>query len=235
MTRLLLDSGNTRIKWMLDDGASGAVVHAGEPAAAVRTLLAGMPDVDELVLVDVTGKVSEAVPGGVRVRSLASEARACGVVNGYADPHRLGADRWAALLGARATTAGAACIVDAGSAITADVLAADGRHLGGWIAPGLQMSLAALAGGTTQVRVAPGEWPSQAPATNTDGAAHGGALHAALGFVERALRAARSVLADEPVLLLTGGDAPQLAPELAGAKMLDDLVLRGLAAWADSR
>lgn len=232
MTRLLLDVGNTRVKYALDGGAPmAAVVHDGDPAAAVLALRGRLGDIDEVALVDVTGQAGPALDGLV-VRQLVSTAAACGVTNGYADPTRLGADRWAALIGAWHRTPRACCVVDAGSALTVDLLDAEGRHLGGWIVPGLAMSAAALARGTARAHAAHEGRAIDGPADNTADAIRGGTVHAALGFIERTRRMAAAEFGGEAALILTGGDATLLAPGLPRAQQVDDLVLCGLAAWA---
>ena len=233
MTRLLLDVGNTRVKYALDRGPMAAVVHGGDVAAAVAWVLRDAGAVDEVALVDVTG-AARTVLGAQSVRELHPSAASCGVVNGYAEPARLGADRWAALIGARALAAGPVLVIDAGSALTCDVLGGDGRHRGGWIAPGLELSLAALAHGTHGARSERRGLPSSAPATETAAALHSGVRHAVLGFIERCTHAAAAELGPGAVRLLCGGDAAALAPDLSDARRVDDLVLRGLAHWLDA-
>lgn len=234
MTRLLLDVGNSRLKYAFDGGPMAAVAHDGDVPAAVRAVLAQAGQPDEIGLVDVTGAAAAALAPAV-VRQLRAGAAACGVRNAYPQPERLGDDRWAALIGARRVHEGACGVVDAGSALTFDVLADDGRHLGGWIAPGRALSWQALAAGTRGARGAPVA-PPDGPATDTAAAIQGGVLHAALGFVERARRAACEALGVETLpLLVTGGDGPALAARLPDATLRDDLVLRGLAAWLAGR
>ena len=77
---------------------------------------------------------------GERVTRFKSEARAGGVVNGYERPAQLGVDRWLAMIGAAGLVNGDCLVIDAGSAITLDLLRADGQHLGGAILPGLNTS-----------------------------------------------------------------------------------------------
>ena len=233
MTRLLLDVGNTRIKYALDRGPMAAVVHEGDVARAMAWVLGDAGAIDEIVFVDVTGAARAALDARA-ARGLVASATACGVVNGYADPVTLGADRWAALIGARALVAGPVLIVDAGSALTFDVLAADGRHLGGWIAPGIGLALAALAAGTRHARSDRPGRPSTTPATSTADALRGGAFHAALGFIDRCRRASAGAVGSDATLVLSGGDAAALAPDVPDARRVDDLVLQGLARWADA-
>ena len=67
------------------------------------------------------------------------QAQQLGVKNLYRKPEQLGADRWAALIGARGLTGSAACVVDAGTAVTVEALSAKGEFLGGAIFPGLHL------------------------------------------------------------------------------------------------
>lgn len=235
MTRLLVDAGNSRIKWAAADGVIRTLAYGGDADASVGALLGAAGDVQSAAIVDVTGAIAEALASRIdEVRVLRAGAEACGVRSGYTDPTLLGADRWAALIGAFVHGAGACCIVDAGTALTCDLLTADGRHLGGWIAPGPALARAALARGTRGVRpIEPGRQGAE-PALNTADAVAGGVALAALGFVERAYGIGTRVLGVEPALLVTGGDAALVAAAFPGAQRIDDLVLRGLAAWADA-
>ncbi|MCA1799386.1 MAG: type III pantothenate kinase, partial [Xanthomonadaceae bacterium] len=100
--------------------------------------------------------------------------------------------------------------------------------------PGPALARAALASGTRGVRpLEPGRHGTK-PARNTADAVAGGVALAALGFVERAYRIGARELGAEPALLVTGGDAELLAAAFPAAQRIDDLVLRGLAAWADA-
>jgi len=78
---------------------------------------------------------------GSDVTRFRSEARSLGVVNGYHEPERLGVDRWLALIAAADLVAGDCMVIDAGSAITLDLLRGNGQHLGGAILPGFNTSL----------------------------------------------------------------------------------------------
>ena len=174
----------------------------------------------------------ELAAGGGALSFLRPAAQACGVRCAYAEPARLGADRWAALLGARGLTGGPCLVVDAGSALTIDAMAAPGRHLGGWILPGLAMMVGALearTGDLAHFRRASAMRVSDGFPTDTRSAMEEGARLAALG----AIAAAQAQLAQHagapPRLLLAGGDAPALHSALENAELVPDLVLRGLA------
>lgn len=234
--KLCLDCGNTRIKWGLRDDnawrATGAV-----PSARPIELLAALtpyPDPDAVVASNVAGpKVETALgvlfPQGVRW-ILAGES-AGDVRNGYATPHHLGADRWAALVGARALHEGPCLVVNAGTATTIDLLHGDGRFPGGLILPGLGLMRRSLAQGTAQLPDTQGAYA--AVPDNTRDAISSGALHATLGAIERMARALAHRDSGAPFCLLSGGNAELLAPHLELPHRIEThLVLHGLARLA---
>src|SRR6056297_1923141 len=155
---LLLDLGNTRLKaaWPLPGGGVRLIGEASHRDQPMREALARILDGQALegrpaLCANVAGpaageQLGEALreTGGGALTFLRAEREFGGVHCGYHDPSHLGADRWAALLGARGLSGEACLVVDAGSALTLDALAPGGRHLGGWILPGLAMMVAAL-------------------------------------------------------------------------------------------
>ena len=246
---LLIDLGNTRIKWAWLS-RSGT---QPEGAAAARTGDGpdGLPFLDSEEAI--TGALACNVAGIELGRKLAglvrerlavelvfvqAQASACGVTAAYANPLNLGADRWAALIGAHALGPADYCIVDAGSTITMDLLLADGRHLGGYIAPGREMSLAAMAKGTAELasrlRNHAGRPGDLAPGADSAEAMEKGTLAAQLGMIRSGMERLATQGGGSPILLLTGGGADDLIAtgELLEARSAPDLVLRGLAALA---
>jgi type III pantothenate kinase len=160
------------------------------------------------------------------------------VQNTYADPARLGADRWHALIGARARFhRGPLAVITSGTATTVDGLAMDGRFLGGVIAPGWDMMRTSLAAGTARLPMAEGEYVAHPD--NTDDAIHTGILDAQLGLIERRVRRIREVAGGAVQVVLSGGRSMQLYRLLqsqSGFSKLahePDLVLRGL--WHHAR
>lgn len=250
---LLIDIGNTRIKWARVlrgrlTAQRSIPSDQGDRAVFARLVGAGS---DPVCAVNVAGPaVERALRAAVRAaglpppRLLASEARtsvAGGLlVNGYREPWRLGADRWAAMLGARALTRGrvALCVIDIGTAMTADFVEADGRHRGGYIVPGPQLAVGSLLAGTQGIRRRAasgavrtgGPWPrSTLPAIEL------GSHVACAGMIERVAREARSTLGSRPRIVLTGGAAPSVLPLVEAAVTHEpDLVLQGLRAWNDA-
>jgi type III pantothenate kinase len=156
-------------------------------------------------------------------------------VNGYTDPQRLGADRWAAVIGAFHSIGGPSCVIDAGTAITVDAVDKAGRHLGGLIAPGPQTTRRALAGATAALRDL-GEGELALLCKDTRSAVTSGGWYAAAGFIEHIAAMLRKELGSELKFLLTGGDAERLKELLRTPLTLaPDLVLQGLAVLAGER
>jgi type III pantothenate kinase len=235
MTVLLLDAGNTRLKWGQHDGArwlaQGVLDYAklGELPQAIAAH--GTPD--RALGANVAGeRVGAAVAAALAAMRVPLQwnapARAqCGVSSSYGDPLQLGADRWAAAIGARELFGVAAVVVGAGTAITVDALTAEGVFLGGLILPGLTLMRDALAEGTAQLPRADGSF-AFFPANTADAIASG-ALNAACGAIERMADYLEASGGVAPVVVLSGGDAAQLAPHLAReTRLVDNLVLEGL-------
>ncbi|MCX7157170.1 MAG: type III pantothenate kinase [Rhodocyclales bacterium] len=230
---LCLDAGNTRLKYGLFDGRSwskqGALDHK-----ALDDLLAKLPEKPARIVAcnvagEATGNRIEALAAqsGLPLDWLTSSFAACGVSNGYDNPRQLGADRWAALIGARALHEGPCAVVMAGTATTIDALDGKGLFRGGLILPGLSLMRAALAHNTAGLPHAAGHYRPHP--TNTDDAIVSGAIHATLGAIERM----QLTLGDAAMCLLSGGAAAELAPHMnLPCRLIDNLVLEGLAVYS---
>lgn len=230
---LCLDAGNTRLKFGLHDGTAWRTQGALD-YTAFDSLLQKLPAAPtRIVACNVAGERAgqdiEALAGRLRLPLdwLQSSAIACGVSNGYDKPQQLGADRWAALIGARSLHSGPCLVVVAGTATTIDTLDGQGRFRGGLILPGLALMRNALARNTAGLPQARGRYRTLP--TNTDDAIVSGAIHATLGAIERM----RATLDADVVCLLSGGAAAELAPHLRKPqRVIDTLVLEGLARYA---
>ncbi len=244
--RLLLDLGNTRLKWALHAPplgwfAHGAVDWQPDMARALELAWTGLPQPTTVIAASVVDTVREAQVANVTERLFAcaprwlrTPASACGVRNAYAEPQRLGVDRFLAMVAARADGHAPCVVAGAGTALTLDALAADGQHLGGLIAPGPQLMQQSLLDATARVRPdRPGDILELAD--NTADAVASGCWQAAAALIERfATRVAKRVGAT-PTLILGGGDAARLAPLLSlPVQLSQDGVLHGLAVWADT-
>ncbi len=230
---LCLDAGNSRLKCGLFDG-SGWRMQGAVNYQAFDDLIGELPEKPTSILAcNVAG---EAVR--LRIKALAnslaipldwfiSSATSCGVTNSYDAPEQLGADRWAALIGARALHSGPSVVAMAGTATTIDILDGNGVFRGGLILPGLALMRTALAHNTADLPNATGQFRSQP--TNTDDAIISGAIHATLGAIERLL----ATLGDDRLCLLSGGAAAELAPHLGVPhRLINNLVLEGLARYS---
>lgn len=231
---VVVDAGNTRVKWGVREAgawvARGVLDHADlsgleaalGPWARARALVAC--SVADAAVGAAVEAAAEAI--GVRVHWVRAEAACAGVSNGYARPEQLGADRWAAALGAWGLLGQSCLVVSAGTATTVDFLVAEAggaRFAGGVILPGVDLMCAALATQTARLPRAKGRcvpWPD-----NTDDAIATGCLQAQAGAIERLHRQ----LPPGAPCLLAGGAAAAVMPLLdLPVRRVDDLVLLGL-------
>ncbi len=237
---LTIDCGNSRVKWGVCRRPGGYA------AAAIDWIAKGAEAIGQLTSLSVKWNFQEE-PEAIVIANVAGQAvavelaqclkrfravpwwiaptvRQCGVSNAYADPARLGADRWAALIGARALHAADCLVVMAGTATTIDVLTANGEFRGGLILPGERLMKHALAERTAGLPLSGGsvtDYPR-----DTGDAIETGCFFAQLGAIERMF----SRLGTERLCLLSGGAAGRMAGHLSiPLRVVDNLVLEGLA------
>lgn len=248
---LLLDAGNSRLKWAtLRHGhfeRGGSFEHGAGMPGELASAAWGELDAPESVLVaNVAGEpLRRALNSWVKrhwkliPEYLQSTAEAFGIRNAYREPQRLGIDRWLALLAARELYSGPLCVIDCGTALTLDVLAQDDRHLGGLIIPGMRLMQEALTGRAEGIRQQIQEASHEQVTllgTDTGSAVAGGTLYAEVAVIDRVLNDLRAEVGQSLRCVLTGGDAPRLQPLLAfRTEHQPDLVLLGLARVARSR
>ncbi len=243
---LLVDAGNTRVKWALAADAPGKgldagdwVTHGAVPHAALERLPAAWlgHGITRVIISNVAGAAMRAELEALLsawLPDLAPEwfvavPELAGLRNGYRNPGQLGSDRFAAALGARTLAPGQALVVaTCGTATTVDAVSADGVFIGGMILPGVGLMLGALARGTAQLpQVATGDLPATF-ADNTQDAILSGCLSAQAGAIERACAAHGAALC-----IVSGGAAGHVAPLLSVPyRLLDNSVLVGLHAAA---
>ena len=244
---LLLDIGNTRIKWArlgpqgLETQQAEAYANWGVTELHERVLLPAGP-VTAIWVSNVGGEhiarvLCEAAlkSSGATPQFVQSDAQFGKVRNAYARPAQLGADRWLCLIGAQTLTRRSVCIVSVGTAMTVDGMDASGQHLGGLILPGPDLMVSSLMRHTSDLaaRAQGGELGAGLFANNTKAAIYQGAVHAAASLVEASIDAMKSRLQEAPMLLLTGGASEHLERLLrTPPQWVPDLVLRGLAAVA---
>lgn len=252
MRSLLVDIGNSRIKWAwLASGCLGkaqAAEYSGwRPKDFVRHIIGSRRDIERIVVASVAAdSVGEGLAAAARLAGapeperVTTRRQACGVTVGYIDPWRLGVDRMLAMIAAhRRFGARAACTVAVGTAMTIDLVGPDGRHWGGAIIPAPSLMVASLLDSTNGIRRrARGGASGRGHALfgrSTRSAVEQGARYAAAAAVDRAVREARALAGRTPKLVLTGGGATDLRPLIRSSSVLiPDLVLEGLAAWCDA-
>ena len=241
---LLVDIGNTFVKWGRYKANSDATAHAScldsghallveIPALAAQ--LCKHPAPAQIVISNVAGtrvratmlRLLENWPDAPSPYWVIPKEQQCRVKNGYRNPAQLGSDRWAALIGARALHRGrAVLVVCCGTATTIDLLTAQGVFAGGCIMPGVGTMLRSLHEKTAVLPDADGvyvEYPTQ-----TVDAIVSGCQHAQAGAVERIYDLYRREHSDL-LCLVSGGAAKALTPHLAIVfRYHENLVLEGL-------
>lgn len=226
-TYLLLDRGNTRIKWCLRT-VSDIQSHGVTDLAGLSSLASG---VERVLVSSVASEESDRALReslGMEAWFAVSRGQSGELRNSYEFPERMGVDRWLAMLGAWTRSPERLCVIDAGSALTIDLVSASGVHEGGYILPGKALMQRSLLADTDRVRFDSADSFDAAPGTSTaEAVSHGSALSLA-GAVRFALdRAARN--GPVPRIYLTGGDASLLKPLLPEATQhCEHLVLEGL-------
>lgn len=220
-----IDMGNTRTKWRFGD-ATGHL-----PSPQLPRLDSKPGRVRIATVLRNRDAVAQTVGErfGLEAEFASTTTTLAGVRCGYRDPARLGVDRWLASVAAWQQTQGAVAVVGAGTAATVDFVDADGRHEGGYIAPGLGLMRSAL-NHTADVRPAYAAETAVSPGNDTEGAVSSGTFVMLLGFVEAAVGAFAQRCSDRVDVVLTGGDAELLSAHLTvSARHEPHLVLDGLA------
>lgn len=243
---LLIDIGNTNLKWsLLREGRLSPVQARPHRGIAGDVLAAqcwsGHPVPDAIYLANVAGTELELglmswlqSNWSKTAQRVCPVAQAQGVINGYRDPSQLGVDRWLTLLAVHRQQTGAACIVDCGTAMTVDLLDGTGRHHGGLILPGLDLMRESLLQQTRIPRV------SHVPvedlfAHDTASAVASAAINSAAALIERSMRQAQALCDESPVLILTGSDAEPISKCLEIPFRIDqELVMKGLVSIAEA-
>jgi type III pantothenate kinase len=159
---LELDCGNSFIKWRVIEAQGSSLVAEGI-ADSDRSLLTALQELQlslrhcrlvsvrsedetESLVRQLADRYGIAPVCAVPMRTLA------GVSNGYEEYQRLGLDRWLALVGGFHLAQGNCVVIDAGTAVTSDLVSAEGRHLGGFICPGLSLMRSPLRTHTRKIR-----------------------------------------------------------------------------------
>ena len=261
---LFFDVGNTRLKWAAVESTqnpsdqqkklwaySGSISSKSLQSAEHRAELADyiaktLPKPAAIGFCCVAGEEAIAnlkslFPQWSEVdwKQLKGDSAYAGMRSLYKDASKLGADRWAALVGARALSNKNTLIVNAGTATTIDLLGSNGVHYGGWILPGLGLMQESLQSKTAHLPLAVREETQQEFGITTNEAIIGGCDAAQVGAIQFAFLQAKEMNLPIEKIWLDGGNAKILAKEIAqtnlpikqALEVTEGLVLRGVWAW----
>lgn len=233
--RLLVDAGNTRVKWRISDGgrvkAQGAVLFdevASIPGLAHYVGQIGAVVVSTVISEDRRRHLEEVLSEctGAPVRFYWAESERRGLRNAYQEPDRMGADRWHAMYGAWRLCSDGVAVVDAGSAITIDYVDASGAHLGGYILPGVQMMFRSLKADAARIGFDVSETLTPVPGASTGECVNHGLAWLSSAVSERIMKDVTRYGLGR--VLVTGGDAQRLLDLGLSAREVPGLVLDGL-------
>ncbi len=246
--KLLIDVGNSRIKWACYEHAQLAKLRV---RSYERDTLPGQLSSDfqeisvppEAVLVanvagpDIAALLTEALARAwsIKPEFVQVEQQRCGVINGYKDISELGVDRWLATLAVWSEHRRAACIVDCGTALTFDVINHKGEYQGGLIIPGPHLMQHSLIDKTAAISAAASEHYARALGLSTAECIANGAGLAATAFIDSMTAAMKREYGEQLCCVLTGGGAAALSGLLENDYRYDpDLVLKGLSRLVDT-
>jgi len=261
---LLFDVGNTRLKWAAVESTqmpsdrnkklwaySGSISSKSLQSPEHRAELADyiaktIPKPDAIGFACVAGEAAienlqTLFPqwADIEWRQFNGNSQYEGMRSLYADPVKLGADRWAAVIGARALSNANTLIINAGTATTIDLLGGNGVHYGGWILPGLSLMQESLQNNTAQLPPVTRSADHSGFGVSTNNAIIGGCDAAQIGAILYATQLAKQMNHPIERIWLDGGNAKILAAEIRQASSLhlpqvdpiEGLVLRGIWAW----
>ena len=261
---LLFDAGNTRLKWAAVESTqhpsdrqkklwaySGSITSNALQSAEARAEIADyiaktIPKPDAIAFTCVAGQeamsnIQSLFPqwSDLPWKQLTGDSQYLGMRTLYQNPEKLGADRWAAAIGARALSNTNTLIINAGTATAIDLLGANGVHYGGWILPGLSLMQESLESNTAQLPLAERRDSQAGFGMNTNDAIIGGCDAAQIGAITLAIELAKQMNHPVEKIWLDGGNAKVLAQEIKKYEVLNSLaietteglVLRGTWAW----
>ncbi len=246
-TKLLLDIGNTTLKWVTycdkNFVASGAVPHQKDITTALQAIICDLSAIRDVLVANVMEESSNAEicdyfcqQWGISVHIIKPKIQGFDVKNGYAVPERLGVDRWMALIAARKISKQTLLIIDSGTATTFDALTSSGDHLGGLIMPGLGLMHGSLLNETSIPSV---EFVNADDdfASDTLEAVSSAAILSTTALTERLYQTLSNRTGCSPQLILTGGNAKVIGAQLGLKGVIryeSELIMKGLAMVADS-
>lgn len=235
---LEIDAGNTFVKWRLLEGdciqERGKFLTASDLWPVQKSWSnATESRVASVAGDDINSKLKNCVNdfSGYEPKFAVTGKHCSGVTNSYEDPSRMGVDRWLVMLAAYNDCKQACCIVDCGSAITVDYVAANGEHLGGYIIPGLRLMNESLLANTAEIKVDQSiEHFDLGLGTHTSSAVVHGVNYLFKALCEK-IQSDLQSMSDDYRLYITGGDGELFHQLIGEGCYRPDLVMDGLS-WS---
>jgi type III pantothenate kinase len=239
---LAVDVGNTQTVFGLFDGAELAehwrvateAQRTGDELGALIANFLDLEGVDGICL-------SSTVPQLVREYEAFADryARAELLVMGpgvrtgmsirYDDPREVGPDRIANAVAARDRYGAPCIVVDFGTSMNYDVVGADGDFVGGVLAPGIEVSMGALAARAARLFSVDFVTPATVISQSTVGALQSGLVYGFAGQVDGIVERIRGELGSDAPVVATGGLADLISPHARTIEQVDPwLTLQGL-------
>jgi len=236
---LLIDSGNTFIKWAQQNDEVLTLVNRcrSNSLARLHDIWKCFDAPDRVVIANVAGEnvaseISSIVKElwQIKAEFVVSTGYCCGLTNSYYNPRQLGVDRWMAMAAAFRSISGPVIIVDCGTAVTIDLVNEEGVFVGGVIMPGLNTAYQSLRAGTEAVEEINSIEKDISPvAQSTEDGVAIGVLLGLVGGIERVIRQQSSLIDQVPAVFMTGGDAEKLQPHMKiPVDLQPELVLQGM-------
>lgn len=237
MKQLEIDAGNSFLKWRLRNAGETVVegrLQTGQVRDGKEKAPSEWSEADHVRVASVAGDSVNMwlrmvfATQGIPVDFAQVSKQQHGLTNAYKNVHKMGVDRWLAMLAAWQQTRKGVCVVDAGSAVTVDFVDATGQHLGGYILPGLRLLQESLLGSTAEVRWSnrfPGESALQ-PGNTTATCVCNGGHYLLAALLQRVKSDCDHYEIDH--IILTGGDAVELQRQTRIGQVQPELVLDGL-------
>ncbi len=243
--KLLIDIGNSRIKWaFIDSGRLSESWSFNRGKTGIKaSLTKHWKDISGVESIFVSNVAGEKIANQLKEwtikrwdidpKFVISEKKRFGVANAYQQPEKLGVDRWLSLIAARQHARMATCVIDCGTAITLDIVTKYGEHQGGIILPGLNLMRQALSNNSDAIKDTFDKSEFKTLATNTFSAVQSGTLYSITATIERLISDLKQQFNNRMRFIITGGDAATVLPLLSEPiAHYPDIVLKGLAYYA---
>lgn len=220
---LFIDAGNSCIKYLCLDPEQGdwqqapVRVCAGDADlyARLSKQWRTLKSVAGVYLADVAGHAASIQTLSrelwhLNMQPMKTQATQLGLHNAYEQPNDLGVDRWLAMLAAHSLYRGNTCVIDCGTAITVDLVDAQGQHQGGLICPGMATMGQSLNSRTHNISLTNHQTAAGCWGRSTQQCVSLGVQLAARSFISEAIEQAREFFKDNVTIVVCGGQAETL-------------------------